>query len=77
MAPLDLQIPGIFLPEFPAKGWQGAMATLVVDNGAGILKAGLLPANLDAAAAELAASPVRLANATAKSRLEKKFFVVC
>lgn len=53
------------------------MATLVVDNGAGILKAGLLPANLDAAAAELAASPVRLANATAKSRLEKKFFVVC
>ena len=53
------------------------MATLVVDNGAGILKAGLLPANLDAAAAELAASPVRLTNATAKSRLEKKFFVVC
>jgi actin-related protein 6 len=49
--------------------------TLVVDNGAGMLKAGLLPEKMDAARAELPVAPVRLPNCTAKSRAEKKFFV--
>jgi len=51
------------------------LQTLVVDNGAGMLKAGLLPPKLDATAASLDAVPVRLPNCTAKSRAEKKFFV--
>jgi len=51
------------------------LQTLIVDNGAGMLKAGLLPPKLDATAASLDAVPVRLPNCTAKSRAEKKFFV--
>ena len=51
------------------------MATLVVDNGAGMLKAGLVPKQLDTASAELPVEPVCLPNCTAKSRAEKKFFV--
>jgi actin-related protein len=50
-------------------------ATLVVDNGAGILKAGLLTPGLDVTKPSLDAAPVRLPNCTAKSRAEKKFFV--
>ena len=51
------------------------MKTLVVDNGAGILKAGLLSPDLDVTQPSLSAEPVRLPNCTAKSRAEKKFFV--
>ena len=51
------------------------MSTLVVDNGAGILKAGLLTPGLDVTKPSLDAAPVRLPNCTAKSRAEKKFFV--
>jgi actin-related protein 6 len=51
------------------------MPTLVVDNGAGILKAGLLPPGLDVTQRSLEVAPVRLPNCTAKSRAEKKFFV--
>ena len=51
------------------------MATLVVDNGAGILKAGLIRDGIDYNAPSLALKPVLLHNCTAKSRAEKKFFV--
>ena len=51
------------------------MPTLVVDNGAGMLKAGLLATDLDCKQPSLSAAPVRLPNCTAKSRAEKKFFV--
>ena len=44
------------------------MPTLVVDNGAGILKAGLLPPGLDVTQRSLEVAPVRLPNCTAKSR---------
>ncbi len=51
------------------------MVTLVVDNGAGILKAGLIRDGIDYTAPSLALKPVLLHNCTAKSRAEKKFFV--
>ncbi|KAJ1468313.1 hypothetical protein T484DRAFT_1855792 [Baffinella frigidus] len=51
------------------------MPTLVVDNGAGVLKASFVPQKLDHQAKLLDATPVHLPNCTAKSRAEKKFFV--
>jgi actin-related protein len=51
------------------------MSTLVVDNGAGVLKAGLTRDGVDYNAPSLAIKPVLLHNCTAKSRAEKKFFV--
>ena len=48
---------------------------MVVDNGAGTLKAGLIKEGIDYSAPSLTQNPVLLHNCTAKSRAEKKFFV--
>eukprot|EP00961_Rhodomonas_salina_P159872 2153001-Rhodomonas_salina.3 len=51
------------------------MPTLVVDNGAGAVKAGIAPPKFASTAVELSLNCVTLPNCTAKSRAEKKFFV--
>ncbi len=51
------------------------MPTLVVDNGAGAVKAGIAPKTFKYTDEHLDLKPASLPNCTAKSRAEKKFFV--